>query len=115
MGESKGEKASSRNIKMNQSLDVIMERLDPRPVQRYPPVHSNEVYTKEGPEDKHPEATFTHIGSNKSHFVVSPEWISEEYNHPKHHGRTYKPWAYEFPGARNFNGPTVKPVPAPRN
>lgn len=43
------------------------------------------------------------IATRKSHFVINPQWISEDFNKPEFKERTHRPWAYEFPGARRYD------------
>ena len=36
------------------------------------------------------------------HFVIHPDWCSEKVDTPQFEGRPYRPWSYEFQGARTY-------------
>ena len=42
------------------------------------------------------------------HFVIHPDWCSEKVDTPQFEGRPYRPWSYEFQGARTYPPPGNK-------
>ena len=42
------------------------------------------------------------------HFVIHPDWCSEKIDTPRFEGRPYRPWSYEFHGARTYPPPGNK-------